>query len=186
MKRLMVAVLSALVMFSCASKKNATNNVSNKGDVEITIPCTGTEFQSDKNTFRASGEGFSNSMTIAKDKALQTARARLATSIEATVERVIDNYASSYESGMNEEAKSKYQELSRTIVKRKLQGTIPVCEKMMKTPEGAFRSYVAIELGGPEVLREMNNSISNDEKLRIDYDYEKFKKTFEEEMNKMK
>ena len=87
---------------------------------------------------------------------------------------------------MSEEAKSHYQELSRKIVKRKLQGTIPVCEKMMKTPEGAFRSYVAIELGGPEVLREISNSISNDEKLRIDYDYEKFKKTFEEEMNKMK
>ena len=94
MKRLMVAVLSALVMFGCASKKNATGNVSNKGDVEITVPCTGTEFQSDKNTFRATGEGCSNSMTIAKDKALQSARARLATSSEATVERVIDNYAS--------------------------------------------------------------------------------------------
>lgn len=191
MKRIAIMVLSALMVMGCASKKNATkasssNVSSNKGDVEITIPCTGMEYQSDKNTFRATGEGFSNSMTIAKDKALQTARARLATSIEATIERVVDNYASSYESGMSEEAKSKYQEISRTIVKRKLQGTIPICEKMMKTPEGAYRSYVAIELGGPEVLREINNSISSDEKLRIDYEYEKFKKTFEEEMSKLK
>lgn len=190
MKKVMFMVLSALMMVGCASKKNAAKTTefktpSNKGDVEITMPCTGAEFQSDKKTFRATGEGFSNSMTIAKDKALQSARARLATSIEATIERVIDNYASSYESGMNEEAKSKYQEISRTIVKRKLQGTIPICEKMMKTPEGAFRSYVAIELGGPEVLREISNSISSDDKLRIDYEYEKFKKTFEEEMNKM-
>jgi hypothetical protein len=30
----------------------------------------------------------------------------------------------------------------------------------------------------------LNSSISDDSKLRIDYDYEKFKKIFEEEMSK--
>lgn len=185
MKKVSLFALIAIVAVGCSSKKAVVTSPTNKSDVEVTIPCTGKEYQSDSKTFRASGEGFSNSMTIAKDKALQTARARLATSIEATVERVIDNYASSYEKGMNEEAKAKYQELSRTIVKKKLEGTIAICESMTKTPEGAYRAYVAVELGGPELVSEISNSVKADDKLRIDYEYEKFKKTFEEEMQKL-
>ena len=56
---------------------------------------------------------------------------------------------------------------------------------MTKTPEGAYRAYVAVELGGPELVSEISNSVKADDKLRIDYEYEKFKKTFEEEMQKL-
>ena len=53
---------------------------------------------------------------------------------------------------------------------------------MMKSPEGQYKAYVAIELGGIDVVKAMNNKISNDEKLRVDFEYEKFKKVFDEEM----
>ena len=33
-----------------------------------------------------------------------------------------------------------------------------------------------------DLMEKLNNKISKDEKLRIDYEYEKFKKVFEEEM----
>lgn len=188
MKKIVIFAMTALVAVSCASKKQASSTANapvNKGDVEVFIPCSGSEFLSDKTTFRASGEGYSNSMTTAKDKALQVARARLATSIELTMKRVIDSYASSYESGVNEESKSKYQEISRTIVNRQLQGCVPICEKIMKTAEGAFRAYVAVELGGPEIIEAVSNSVKSDDKLRIDYEYEKFKEVFNAEMDKL-
>ena len=35
------------------------------------------------------------------------------------------------------------------------------------------------------VLSALNNKLSNDDMIKIDYNYEKFKKTFEDEMNKM-
>lgn len=180
MKKVLFAVVIALFAVSCASKKAAY-----QGDVEVAIPCSGTEFQSNNKVFRAQGMGYSNDMQTAKNKALMNARAELATSISSTIKRVVDNYSSSYQLGQNEEAKSKFQDLARLVVNQELQGSIVICDKMMKTPEGQFRSYVAIELGGPEVANKIGNAVKDDEKLRIDYEYEKFKKVFEEEMNKI-
>ena len=59
----------------------------------------------------------------------------------------------------------------------------------MKTPEGKYKVYVAIELAGDELLQGIHNRVSKglkeNTKLRIDYDYEKFKKEFEAEMKKL-
>ncbi|HOA47112.1 MAG TPA: hypothetical protein PK557_05215 [Paludibacteraceae bacterium] len=180
MKKVLFAVVIALVAVGCASKKTAY-----QGDKEVTIPCTGAEYQSTSKVFRAHGMGYSNDMQIAKSKALINARTELATSISATLKRVADNYASSYQMGENEEAKSKFQDLARLVVNQELQGSVIICDKMMKTPGGQFRSYVVVELGGAELANKIANAVKDNDKLRIDYEYEKFKKVFEEEMSKM-
>jgi hypothetical protein len=75
------------------------------------------------------------------------------------------------------------------VVKEKLSGVRVICEKTMKTPEGKYRVHIAIELAGDELLQGINNRASKElkdnTKLRIDYDYEKFKKEFEAEMKKL-
>ena len=65
-----------------------------------------------------------------------------------------------------------------------LSGTRVICEKTMKTPDGKYKVYVSLELAGEEIMNAMANRIKNDDKLRIDFEYEKFKKVFEEEMSK--
>jgi hypothetical protein len=61
-----------------------------------------------------------------------------------------------------------------------------ICEKLVKTPEGRFKTYIAIELSADELVKAYNERLSQDERLKIDYDYEKFKETFEKEMDKMR
>ena len=73
----------------------------------------------------------------------------------------------------------------RIVVNEKLTGTRVICEKMMKTPDGKYKAYVAIELAGEEIAKAMDSRIKSDEKLRIDYEYEKFKKVFDEEMSNL-
>lgn len=180
MKKVLFVAVIALLAVGCAKKTAA-----NPGDVEVSIPCNGPEFKSTKDAFRALGMGYSNDMQIARNKALLNARAELATSINSTMKRVADNYASSYQMGQDEEAKGKFQDLARTVVNQILQGTIVVCDKMMRTQEGQFRSYVVVELVGSDLVEKIANGVKNDDKLRIDYEYEKFKKVFEEEMSKM-
>ena len=63
-------------------------------------------------------------------------------------------------------------------------GSHVICEKYRKNANGTFTCYVCVELASEDVLAALNSSISDDSKLRIDYDYEKFKKIFEEEMSK--
>ena len=74
--------------------------------------------------------------------------------------------------------------LGRTVVNQRLTGSHVICEKYRKNANGTFTCYVCVELASEDVLAALNSSISDDSKLRIDYDYEKFKKIFEEEMSK--
>ena len=50
--------------------------------------------------------------------------------------------------------------------------------------DGVYVSYVAIELSGSKIAESYNNSLSQNEKLKADYNYEKFKETFEQEMER--
>ena len=64
-------------------------------------------------------------------------------------------------------------------------GINTICEKTTKTSDGKYKTYIAIELAGDELMTALNERLSKDAKLKIDYDYEQFKKTFEEEMDKL-
>ena len=166
------ALLIIAVMTSCGSSKPVTQTVQQPAvqqDVEINVPCSGPEFQTNKEYFRASSMGFSTDMS---------------TAINAKVKSVTDSYVSSYQQGENDESKSRYQSLTRTVVEQELSGTRVICEKTMKTPDGKYKVYVSLELAGEEIMNAMANRIKNDDKLRIDFEYEKFKKIFEEEMSK--
>ena len=159
------------------------------GEVEVIIPCSGPDYSTNKKHIRASGMGMSGDMNMAKKKAMAEATSALASTLNTLVERVATNYVNSYQVGETEEGKQKFEDMAKIVVKQKLTGISVICEKTMKTPEGKYKVYVAIELGGDELLEGINNSISrgisNDTKLRIDYDYDKYKNEFEKEMEKL-
>jgi len=48
-----------------------------------------------------------------------------------------------------------------------------------------IKTYVAIELSADDLVKQYNSRLSTDDKLKVDYDYEKFKNTFDKEMDKM-
>ena len=171
-----VALLAGMLVYACGGQKQLVQK--NQEDIEVIVPCSGPEYMPDAEHFM----GLSNSQEIASQKAMTAARAKLAAAIQTTVKTVTDNYASSYEVGQQEEAKGRFQTLTREVVNQTLNGVKVICQKMMKSPDGQYKAYVAIELGGIDVVKAMNNKISNDDKLRVDFEYEKFKKVFDEEM----
>ncbi len=187
MKKVLFVLAAAMVMVGCGSKKVAPT----KGEVEVNVPCK--EYKTDKNTLRANASATSPNMQNATDKALASARRELATSIEATIKRVVDQYASSYDLNDAADFRGKMQDITRTVVNQQLVGSVPVCDKITRTTDKdgntIYHAYVAIELTTNEMLEAVrngvNNKISDEEKLRTDFEYEKFKKTFEEEMAKL-
>ena len=109
-----------------------------------------------------------------------------ATQVSATVKSVIDNYTSEYINNETSEFNQRVQELARTVVNQLLVGTPVICEGTMPgSTEGNIICFACVELTGKSVMEAVASKISNDEKLRTDYEYEKFKKVFEEEMAKM-
>lgn len=177
----MAALLVVPVMQSCKSSKNTV-----KGEEEIQVYCSGPEYQSNDKYFRANNIGESTNQSMAKKKAMSNARLDLASSIETRVKAVIDNYFSSYNTGEAMEDRERYEGLAREVINQELQGIRTICEKFTKTQQGTYKAYVAIELAGDEILNGMKNRISDDEKLRIDFQYDKFKKEFEKEMEDYK
>lgn len=189
MKKLTMILLGAALVMgaaSCGSKKNAVTPTLQSGETEIVQYCTGPEYTTDATHFRANGTGLSTDRQVAKDKALIAARAELATEINATIKRVSDRYNSSYNVGEDDETRGKFQDLVRQVVDQTLYGSVVICDKLTKDNQGKYRSYVCVELKGEDIANQLKNGISKDEKLRTDYEYEKFKKVFDEEMSKLK
>lgn len=177
-----VAMMGA--MFACSAPKQVAQ-VQQADEVDFDVPCSGPEFFTNGEYFRASADGLSPNMSIAKKIAYADARAGLASEIQAKVNVVTDNYSSQHDFNGNQEAKQRFQDLSRTVVSQVLNGTRVICEKMKKTKDGKFHCYVAMELAGEEIIKNMADRISQDDKLKIDFEYEKFKKDFKEEMAKI-
>ena len=96
-----------------------------------------------------------------------------------------DNYVSSSEFNNKEEVTETFNEMSRTIVDEQLKGVVTICEKMTKTAQGKYKCYMAMEIAAEKLASKYHERLSKDEKLRADYNYEKFKETFEKEMDRM-
>lgn len=178
---LLAGTLSFMVT-SCKTTQKVTPQ--NSGEVEVLTPCFGAEYQSNSKALRFSAIGQSMDQMTAKKKGMSEARAGLAASINTVVKAVTDNYVKSGNYNNKEELMKNYEGVTREVVNQTLAGTIPICEKTTMMKDGTYKYYVCIELGGSDILQSINNKMSNNEMLKVDYNYEKFKKTFDEEMNK--
>lgn len=179
---IIVAVVTIVGFTQCKSSKKTTTV---PGEVEVITHCSGPDYSSNKDFFRANAIAESMDQQVSRQKALTQARSQLAQQMQVRLKNVTDAYVNSTSGNTVENLEQRYEGLTREVTDQKLSGTRTICEKTTKTQAGNFKTYVAIELSGEDVLGAMNAKLSGDEKLRIDYDYEKFKKTFEEEMGKM-
>lgn len=175
------AGLLSVGVIGCKGKKEAAPT----GETFVDVPCSGPEYFTDKKFFRANASGESLDQMTAKKKAMSNARAQLATDMSSTMKIVGDNYVKSSEFNNKEEVTETFQENARTVVNQVLTGIRVICEKQGKTAEGKWKTYIAIELSADEILSKYNERLSKDESLKADYNYEKFKETFDAEMEKM-
>ena len=71
------------------------------------------------------------------------------------------------------------------LLSKELIGVKTICEKLTKTNEGKYKTYIAIELSAQKLVDKFHERLMKDDLLMIDYDYDKFKDTFEKEMGKL-
>jgi hypothetical protein len=181
---LLAAMIIPAFMLTVACKSTKPAGTEIKGESQIEVPCSGPEYRSDKTHLRAGSIGESMDQTVSKDKAMSEARAQLAASVNTLVKGVTDNYVKQSEVNNRELLYERYEKLNREVVSQEITGTRIICEKVTKTTSGNYKTYVAVELGTDELLSALGKRIGGDDQLKNDYSYEKFKKTFEEEMNR--
>lgn len=183
---LLAGMVVAGGLTSC-KKKKAVVEKEVAGEVLIEQHCSGPEFFSNGEFFRANNLGESMDRATSKKKAMANARADLASAITTTMRGVIDNYVNSREMNNKEEVEERFEGLTREVLDQQLVGTKTICEKMTQKTDGSgFVTYVAIELSGQDLLGKYHDRLSKDDRLQIDYDYEQFKETFDAEMDKLR
>jgi hypothetical protein len=167
---------------SCKSSKEVSNV---KNETVIEVYCSGPEYRSDKNTFRANSIGESSDQVVARKKAMSNVKADLAGLIQTVIKGTTDNYTNSREFNNVEEVEERFETLTREVVNQQLNNVKVICEKQTITKEGRYKTYIAIEMGVDALEEALNNRLSKDQRLKVDYDYEKYKETFDKEMEKL-
>lgn len=178
-------IVGSIAMVGCKSKEKEVKTV--KGEIEVNIHCSGPNYFSDKKHVRANAFGESTDRAIAQKKGINEAKTKLAGSIETTIKATIDNYANSREFNNKEQVEERFESLSREVINQKLSNLQVICEKLTKKTDGSnkYVYYIAYEMRADDLLEAINERITKEETLRIDYDYEKFKNTFDKEMEKL-
>ena len=182
---LAIAAMTMIAIPSCKKNKDEVKTPDPKGEVIINEFCSGSEYKSTKEAFRSTATGESMDRETAKKKARSNSMSEMAKTINATMKIVGDNYVNSTEVNNKEEVTESFNEMARTVVDQELRGCIEICEKLTQRPDGTYVSYVALELSGNSIADAYQNGLSKNDKLKADYNYEKFKETFDKEMEKL-
>jgi len=177
------ALILSLGLSSCGSKKKATN-ISEEEEL-ITFYCDGPEYRTDKKHFRANAIGESRDQMVARKKAMSNAKAALAGQIETVIKGTTDNYVNSREFNNVEEVEERFEALNREVINQQLNNVKTICQKHTRTKGGKYKTYLAIEMSVDAVEEAIDDRLSRDKRLRVDYDYEKYKETFDKEMEKL-
>lgn len=181
---LLIPAVAVMALAGCKSKK-ATPVAKETGAVEISVPFSSKEYRSDENAFRAKQMGKSPDMATAKKIAFQNARGEMAGNINAMVKRVTDQYTNQRTVGNAQEFENKFEELSREVVSQELSNVKEIGEKIYKEPDGSYTYWIAIEADKKAVFEKLDARITNDAKLKLDYDKMKFQQIFDAEMKKL-
>lgn len=181
---LSLGVILALGVSSCNSPKKAVS-VKSQGEELIEVYCTGSEYQSNKEYIRASAIGESLDQMVAKKKAGANARAELATLVTSVVKGTIDNYVNSTEMNNVEQVEERFEGLTREVISQQLNNIKVICEKQTRTTERKYKTYLAIEMNVKDLKETLNKKLSQNDKLKVDYDYEKFLKKFNAQIKQL-
>lgn len=180
---LSVALFSVLSI-SCASSKKSVNKMSI--GTEIEVPLSGKDYQSNSEYWRYTTEGVSPEMSVAKEIAIQAAREQLAATVQSNVKMVIDRYAKNFNIGDNADLSQMYERQAVTAVQQTLLGSEIIGEKMFRLDNGVYKCFVCMQLSKKNVKERIISNIEEEEKLRTEFNREKFRDIFDKEMDNLK
>ncbi len=174
-------LVGAVSLSSCGGKKKATSSALGQ---EIETPCSDQQYRTDKNFFRGTGIGISTDLSTAKRKANLDANAMLAAGINRTIKSVTDRYTNERQFNNASEFEEKFEMLTRDVVNQELNNVAVPCTKTFQK-EGKYHVYTAVEVAKDELLNNIKDRISKDQKLQLDYDKMKYEQIFNQEMEKL-
>jgi hypothetical protein len=182
-KLLLIPAIAVLALTACKAKKKPIQKET--GAVEISVPFSTKEYRTDENAYRAKQMGKSPDLATAKKIAFQNAKSEMASNIQSMIKKVTDQYTNQRSVGNAQEYENKFEEMAREVVNLQLSNVTEIGEKIFKETDGGYTYWIAIEANKKEVFDKIDQKISSDAKLKLDYDKQKFQQIFDQEMKKL-
>ncbi|AMS26033.1 hypothetical protein AEM51_02395 [Bacteroidetes bacterium UKL13-3] len=180
-----LVLIASMSLLSCKSKKAAPSIDKQTGAIEISVPFSTKEYQSDKENFRAKASGNSMDLTTSKKIALQNAKSEMAGLIQTTIKKVTEQYTNQRQVSNTQEFSNKFEEMAREVTNQDLTDVRVIGEKIFQEPNNNYTYWVAIEANKQNILNGIDKGISKNAKLMQDYDKKKFEEIFNQEMDKL-
>jgi hypothetical protein len=174
---------TTLGLLSCSSKKPvATVKVVQEPETEVAVPCE--DQVSDKNFFRGQGIAQSKDLNTAREKARMNANQELATTISLVTRRVSERYVN--DAGQSPADYSEiFETLTREVVQKELSNVRVSCNKTMKTTDGMYKVYMAVEADKNAVFDAIDKKAEINRKIETIYQREKFRELFNSEIENL-
>ncbi len=187
MKKSLLLLITILLVASGVNdafgKRKKKKSITNK-EVALDIPLSGAEFQTDENFWRAVQSGSSNDFSMAQKIAEQNCRQQLATSIQADIKSVVETYCRDLKNVGRNEVAQMYEELTRTVIKQQLTGITQAGQEAFRQQDGQIRFHICLQLSKKHMEEKIMNKLEEEQDLRLEFDRERFKKVFDEELAK--
>lgn len=180
-------ICSLAMVVACGSSKPSYEAVTGE-QILPDAPCS--DCYDTRDIIRARGERKSTDKQMAQQMARSNAIEQLGAKMKTALEAVTSDYFKNYQVRDEGDASRRTEGKIDQIVKLSIQGYRTVCEKYTfeNKPNGSrvYTCHLCIEIDKADVERSLYKGITSDDKLRLDYDYEKFKDEFEKKLSSVK
>ncbi|MEM7548475.1 MAG: hypothetical protein AAF363_02300 [Bacteroidota bacterium] len=182
MKNIIILSIAMLCLMGCNRKLKRTDTKLKR----IEQPFTSAKYFSDKKHYRSTGEGRAQDLTVAKRIAETNARQAIASQIEVKVRSVGEQFLQNRSISNKLETTTKYEDVTRTVIDNTLTSLKIINQDSYQNKKGEYVHYVAMEMATSEVADKMVEGISTDEQLKQDFELERFRKIYNEELENFK
>lgn len=185
---IMTLALAGVVIFSsCKSNKKAVEKQQQKTfGTEIVLPCID-ESMDDDEYFKAMGTASNINAQNARTGAWDAAKSMLLRRLGGLVEGISEDYSRSVSGQAKQDKIQRIVESDmNTIVVKLVNDAQKTCEKIYQDEAGNYNSFIAIRVSKKEMLKQVENTLSNEEELDIEFNREKFRKHAEKKMNEIR
>ena len=183
-EREMQAVMHQMRMDSLARAKAKNDNAV----TTFNVPCLEASYD-DEDFFRDYGIGNveGGNEQLARERAFQAAKDMIKQRLGEYVQGMTDYFLESYSSSKSEKdaAGNRARTKLNAVVEGMINDAKKICERPGVDMKGNTKWYICIEIPKKELNDKLKNTMSEDEKLRRDFDADQMQKFMDERMQQM-
>ncbi len=187
---ILAAILGIALMTACGGSKKVAQVYPDKETSPTRVKiekeeCEEETLKNSKGNLRGYGVGTSQDKMFARDQASMNARNEILNQIETTASNMIERYnqqhQASSENGLNRDETGRIKTMVRSLAEETLVGARVICSNTYMIG-ASYEVHVCIELTGENFVAKLHSNLTQNQKLMIDYEAEKFKEDFNAEL----